>query len=572
MQRTSWYSELNVEAGDIRLVTLHPDQAGAIVKCSLVQVPLQQVKSYEALSYTWGDPGDTKPIILDGRRFNVTKNLEAALRHLRYEEDDRIIWIDAICINQNDVLERNLQVRRMLKIYSSAERVVVWLGEGTEKSDKAMDFIIRISKSVASPEFPWEDKSLIPSEDECMALAEGILTRPWFQRCWVIQEVVVAQDILVMCGLKTAKWHYLFRSTAQVPLKYSSNAPLVPNTGSIQGRGCCATIDFIRRQHGTSRVLAQLMLRSAAFQSTLAVDRMYSMLGLAIDVRDSVLDPDYSKPVWEVFTVFTKFILQQEKNLNFLCTGLRNNDISNLPSWVPNFTMPISEASNPLWGASDDFDPRRRLFDIFGEFASTVTDLFTQTFDDVDPRRSGQLYNACGTRRMCISFSEDLKFMTASGTLEGTIKSTGPRWEPETNIPARWASYQAILSQWSDLIEDSSCYVNSRYGVDVVHLAFSKTLTADRWFANNAHNDLIRFPPNEGFLSFINPDENAGNWALMLLWSTHYRRRFVISQEGHIGLVPEMARPGDKICILYGCSTPVILRQEEDRYRFIGEW
>jgi len=585
IEKESWYSELDIQAGDIRLVVLYPGKTGEPIRCSLIQESLTQVRSYEALSYTWGDPRDTKPILLNERPFSATKNLEAALRHLRYEDDNRFIWIDAICINQNDIRERNLQVRRMLKIYSSAAQVLVWLGEGNEQSDKAMDFMIRISKSKANLEFPWEDESLIPSEDECIALAENILTRPWFQRCWVIQEVAVAKEIIVICGLKTTGWHYLFRSTVQAPLKYSSSAPTAATVISIDSRGCCATIDSIRREYiahtGRHSVLSQLMLWSASFQSTLlAVDRMYSMLGLARDVQDPSLDPDYLKPVWEVLTIFTRFILQQEGDLNFLCTNLRDNGIEELPSWVPNFTMRKSAAANPLKGTSDEWDPGRRLFDIFGDFASTVSELFSQSFDDVDRRRRGDLFTAAGTRPMVVSFM-DLRFIKISGVLNDEIKSIGPSWNPDTTISQRWRSYQTILAKWAAMIATPSCGANIRYGIDGLQLAFSKTLTADRWFGLNHHADLIRFPLDQGFLDCVdsgkdlardNAEENARNWALMLLWSSHYRRRFMVSKEGYIGLVPETTRPGDNICVLFGCSTPVILRQEGDSYRFIGEW
>ena len=131
------------------------------------------------------------------------------------------------------------------------------------------------------------------------------------------------------------------------------------------------------------------------------------------------------------------------------------------------------------------------------------------------------------------------------------------------------------------MIATPSCGANIRYGIDGLQLAFSKTLTADRWFGQNQHADLVRYPPDQGFFDSVesgedlardNAEETARNWALMLLWSSHYRRRFMVSIEGYIGLVPETTRPGDKICVLFGCSTPVILRQEGDSYRFIGEW
>ena len=111
----------------------------------MMQAPLHHLRDrpgYEALSYTWGDPLDTRTVMLKDQPFQVTKNLEAALRNLRHrlihgtKSNDRVLWIDAICINQTDIQERNVQVRRMLDIYKSATRVVIWLGEGDQTATR----------------------------------------------------------------------------------------------------------------------------------------------------------------------------------------------------------------------------------------------------------------------------------------------------------------------------------------------------------------------------------------------------------------------------------------------------
>lgn len=85
---------------------------------------------YKALSYTWGDVNDVTPILLNGRPFLATKNLEKALRRLSMLGEDVIFWIDALCINQADNDERSSQVRLMRAIYENTEEVLVWLDEG----------------------------------------------------------------------------------------------------------------------------------------------------------------------------------------------------------------------------------------------------------------------------------------------------------------------------------------------------------------------------------------------------------------------------------------------------------
>ncbi|KAF4630773.1 hypothetical protein G7Y89_g7369 [Cudoniella acicularis] len=105
--------------------------------------------NYEALSYTWGSTSSTGTITLNGCPFEVTKNLEAALRHLREQDALRTLWVDAICIDQENVEERCREVARMSSIYYHARRVVVWLGEGSPDSDAAMNFATQIYEKFA---------------------------------------------------------------------------------------------------------------------------------------------------------------------------------------------------------------------------------------------------------------------------------------------------------------------------------------------------------------------------------------------------------------------------------------
>ncbi|KAF2418262.1 hypothetical protein EJ08DRAFT_557540, partial [Tothia fuscella] len=118
-----------LKTGEIRLVQLHPstDQQD-IVCCSLSTVPLDVTSKYDALSYTWGSQKHPVRIELDGHPLKVTRNLCAALRALRDPHSDRVLWVDALSINQSDISERNAQVPRMTKLYSLADRTVAFLG------------------------------------------------------------------------------------------------------------------------------------------------------------------------------------------------------------------------------------------------------------------------------------------------------------------------------------------------------------------------------------------------------------------------------------------------------------
>jgi hypothetical protein len=100
---------------------------------------------YEALSYTWGDATDTRTIIVNGSKHQVTRNLEAALRHLRQSDYSRKLWCDAVCINQTDNQEKSIQVQRIGDISNSASKVLIWLGKPRESMMNRMFRLTKIS-------------------------------------------------------------------------------------------------------------------------------------------------------------------------------------------------------------------------------------------------------------------------------------------------------------------------------------------------------------------------------------------------------------------------------------------
>jgi hypothetical protein len=218
----------------IRLLRLVPHQnETADIHCELFNYSFQtsqRTHLYEALSYSWGDPDDNLPIFMNGTRFNVTVNLHAALVRLRNHSIERILWIDAICINQEDQLEKERQIQFMAKIYGHANRVLVWLGEAADDSDLALDNlrsahekefrsvhdkesdivsnILPCDDSIPSDDdiIPSDDDS-IPSDDDFIPLDDefipsdddpilpavlALLQRPWFRRMWVRQYILLS--------------------------------------------------------------------------------------------------------------------------------------------------------------------------------------------------------------------------------------------------------------------------------------------------------------------------------------------------------------------------------------------
>ena len=118
-----------VGANSTRILSLLPNPSNSSeIEVQLSEIDLGSPPSYEALSYAWGDPKTKTTIKCEGMHLHVTPNCASALKHLRTTKETRILWVDAICIDQSSLHERNVQVKRMGDIYSKASRVVIWLG------------------------------------------------------------------------------------------------------------------------------------------------------------------------------------------------------------------------------------------------------------------------------------------------------------------------------------------------------------------------------------------------------------------------------------------------------------
>lgn len=200
---TTPYTYSPLPDGFIRLLRLIPHQdANATIQCRIFHYPLQGTAHgthlYEALSYVWGTPKNPQPVQIlpeDGSggnscQFLVTPNLHSALLHLRDRYLERVIWIDAVCINQNDNDEKARQVVLMTKIYDSANRVVVFLGDADSNSDQALETIRKAAEEQSTRSSLGENSPLQPISSNPVTNVNkesvfSLFKRAWFQRTWV---------------------------------------------------------------------------------------------------------------------------------------------------------------------------------------------------------------------------------------------------------------------------------------------------------------------------------------------------------------------------------------------------
>lgn len=331
-----------------------------MVVCSMFELQAGQTKAYEALSYCWGKPDRLVDIVCNGRRMKVTPNLRAALQNLRKDDSNRMLWVDAMCINQDDVAEKSVQVQRMKETYSDAEHVIVWLGEAMEDSDEIMDLIAAIEATPMVAEFahymkdgrqdlrwrgtPRFSLPLLPLENDSplhIAL-ERFLQRHWFFRIWVQQEAAVNKNTSVVCGQKTCSWDQLYGLSWSCDYDWHTRGL----TLSRKAWTACDSIDEIQKNRFVCcgdlhpPRLLQLLSMTSGCQCERPGDKIFALLGLIAqkDIDKYAPIPDYSIAPQTLFSNLAIRYLEMG-NTSFLeNAGRYRHELPDLPSWVPDWS------------------------------------------------------------------------------------------------------------------------------------------------------------------------------------------------------------------------------------------
>ncbi|RDW57364.1 hypothetical protein BP5796_12814 [Coleophoma crateriformis] len=289
------YTPINLEEPSFRLVRLNKGWPSDDIQCEIFHAwrPISTDDHsyetdagvpYEALSYTWGDTEMKVDIRANGFIMKITTNLYVALQHLRSKTEDRILWIDAICIDQTNQKERGHQVRQMGKIYHDATNVIIWLGKATSTTDFAMKLTEALHTKVIHIRGDWRPSVELWTQwltggnttwtDAKPILSEGyrdLLSRPWFERVWVLQEVANARKATVVCGERTVS---------------ARTFALIPSLLKLDVLGNCqAVLDLmpgISRETSwwsEAQDLRTLLIKFQDSKSTDPRDHVYALLG-----------------------------------------------------------------------------------------------------------------------------------------------------------------------------------------------------------------------------------------------------------------------------------------------------
>ncbi|KAF5530822.1 het-domain-containing protein [Fusarium phyllophilum] len=308
------YSAL-IGDNNIRLLRLLPSSDRSTrLQGQLFEYPLAQGRQtmhlYEALSYTWGTSQHTKSISIDDRELPITANCHLALVQLRDSFIDRVLWADAICIDQSNIKERGKQVRIMAEVYCKARQVIVWLGEATSDSDVAMQKIRAVAEGHS---IQAEQDNFIP---ESIA---SLLKRQWFQRVWVLQEVAAAQHVLLVCGAFQIDGYAFCLGLAP----YMDACEGFESVSSVEYliRGSIFRPKYTKTDSGLItlgiRSLGELMDMYHAHEATEPLDKVFALLGMSTDGSSaSELRPNYSISWGVLFCQLITFLLGPKVSVN----------------------------------------------------------------------------------------------------------------------------------------------------------------------------------------------------------------------------------------------------------------
>jgi hypothetical protein len=238
----------------------------APIQCTVLTIGFATAPPYESLSYVWGgsrmvisytrsdgpiyeaDDGDAmtaslRTILVNDVEKTVRPNLFAGMQHLRQHQSPVTVWIDALCMDGEDMQRRGEWAIRMRDIYKKAEEVIVWLGPGDEHTDKAMIFLTEFWELTPTlhggeGEYLFGASATVPWTEIC-----DLLQRNWWKRIWTLQEFCVAQRLSIHCGIHSIPWSYLQEFTTFVDLK-SETYRFPRHENSLR-----KVIDFVKEQH-----------------------------------------------------------------------------------------------------------------------------------------------------------------------------------------------------------------------------------------------------------------------------------------------------------------------------------
>lgn len=548
---------LDTDRRQIRLLTLLPGQFGSLIRYTLQIVSLDDDPRYEALSYVWGDPRYRLPIFSKDRTLLVTENLEAALRHLRLEDKPRILWIDAVCINQEDLDERSHQVSMMGSVYRTARRVLVWLGEGDEDTD----YTLKTLKAMADGRHREDVTDMITF----FSRASDLFARPWWSRVWVVQEIALTlPDPLIICGRKSIPWSDFF-SGAEEASQLTPASWLQRDKRllayALTGRALLYQLGLLNVARTYSAyALSTALIITQFCKAAEPRDHIYGLLGL-IDIERPII-PDYHEAIGKVYWEAMCHLAHEGDVSCILDQWSFAYQIEGYPSWVPDFSRQPDKLDRTLYSdiaqASGSFSAQPYQAQLLSN--DTLLSVTGISVDTVHTTSSLPAYFSGGDspssynrdKEIALDYIRDLE-----ERMHQHVISSNEKCLNLTDAEAWLQTYRTKELFWQTLTLNSVGEANS-------------SSTEDR--CHQYEVLLQRASPPSNFPSAKTSEEWSEQYVHKLQTRITYivaKYTFFHTHTGLVGFAP-IVQEGDLIVVLFGAEYPYILRPRDNKYVFIG--
>lgn len=594
----------------IRLLTLLPTDAAATaeeqfaspIACRVFVAPIvggPDRPVFKTLSYRWGTGGRDHAINVGGGVLAVTASIVEALRYLRCADGPLTLWIDQICIDQENDREKSHQVGLMDRIYTAAEEVVVWLGAAADDSDAVMDLWADVGCAFMGQDVENSLPQIFPQLPITMGRAQGPvdevttrlmelvrptwsktepllpaiadwLQRPWFQRVWIVQEFALNARTVFVCGTKrveaemaaralyVCKWAVVLVENDEKSRQREDLLPTDPTTALFSIRRRRRDLDDGEAKGDTMFEILRRLYIGQNMQVTDPRDRIYAVLGLAVDREAMGIAPDYEDTGTEQLLVRTaRALVERGGRLDALCFAQRPRTHENLPTWVPEWTG----ASESYYNA-EDFQERR--------------------------------FAACGSLQVTVVPTDSDRILGLRGFTVDRIEEVEDIWEGKHHDTTRVASYLTQVKRLCALSagKDEPIYASperraeavwrvpigdlcliddgvrvGRAGVDVAHqhancVDLYELLAQAR---SMPPGEILELMPQIWFA--IEAAKNYSSSAADMRG-----KRPFLTRRGYVGMAPEAARLGDVVVVFCGGQIPFVLRPvEEGMFTFVGE-
>ncbi|KAJ9652678.1 hypothetical protein H2198_008081 [Neophaeococcomyces mojaviensis] len=423
-------------------------------------------KEFFAVSYVWGNPAAVCETEINGTAARIGESLHAALSSIRNNTRFRILWVDALCINQSDNKEKSWQVQQMAAIYSRARATISWLGPPSQDSNLALETLTELDKKTSR--LSWfireaKEGGRPPSKIKNMALQiagdssrwnaiVNMCARPYWTRIWIFQEMACTRDRYFLCGDSVVK--DIDRSIA---LLFAWQVTHEETVGNLLDPQCFSMVDSVQtfRFHGDFPADAPYYIRPGTLHEILGKlntlnttemrDKIYAPLGVATDRDELGIVPDYSKDLDLIFTE-TACALLRAGYLGVLLSASSQDKTLQLPSWVPDWSTNINGEFGRTFRADKGHSQRSSTLKAIPSLSDHVI------LDGYVVGKIAWIHNACPTTALGSLSSESDTPLTFADWLKQFEVAMAPTNEQEDSDTRPRSGYNTPESAIEELL------------------------------------------------------------------------------------------------------------------------